>query len=381
LPTPEAPEATASPKPTTWSGADTIALFVGGDDERADLFVLSKGDISRVLFPDVANQVQSSPETGWLGFVRWSQDGRGILEVHNLETDETRQVIPDSDSGLFRFAFDQEGRHLAYVELGAPSETGVPWALVVVDLRTGESAKYDAVMSSNETRPLPGAPIGWSGVDGVSDELIIDTFLPYTEGGSMGVWGLTLPASGASAPLEELSARELLPEAPVYLSRLFFSPDAQLLAYLGRNPDYLPTDYVPEFYDLAVNRLGVVALENGSRTLIVDVDDGSALARALAWSPNGERLLFAQGRYDGDEFAELSLKSADLDGTVVDYGPLNQPLSGGLLGLAWCDPSLVLYLNWDGSAGVRRLFSFDLNTGVSNEIAVYSRLEIVSCLP
>jgi len=107
----------------------------------------------------------------------------------------------------------------------------------------------------------------------------------------------------------------------------------------------------------------------------------AALARALAWSPSGERLLFAQGFYEGESFARLDLKSTERGGAIVAYGPLDLPPLGGLLKLAWCDPSLAFYLLWDGSDGSQRLHAFDLNTGASAKISAGGRLEIVGCAP
>ena len=144
---------------------------------------------------------------------------------------------------------------------------------------------------------------------------------------------------------------------------------------------HFPGNYFPEFYDLAVNRLQMADLASGARTTLVEARDGSALARALAWSPSGERLLFAQGFYEGESFARLDLKSTDQGGAIVAYGPLELPPLGGLLKLAWCDPSLAFYLLWDGSDGSQRLHAFDLNTGASAKISAGGRLEIVGCAP
>ena len=122
-------------------------------------------------------------------------------------------------------------------------------------------------------------------------------------------------------------------------------------------------------------------LDGGARSTVVEVKDGSSLARALSWSPSGERLLFAQGHYEGESFVELSLKSSDRAGSVVSYAPLRLRSRGDLLDLAWCDASLALYVTWDGLAGTQHLLSVDLTTGVSAEINVGQRIEIVGCAP
>jgi hypothetical protein len=345
-----------------------------------DLYALGADGTTWLVLADVGRETNASVDGRWLGFVRWGQDGRGSLELHNARSGESHQIIPETTSGLLRFAFDPDGRRMAYLDLGAYTDAGVPWALVVVDLESGAEARYEALMEDGQTRPLPGAPVGWSGV-GSEDELIIDTFLPYTEGGWMGVWGVTLPTDGTSAPLAALSLRELIAGAPAYSSQLYLAPDGRSVSFLGRDPEYYPDNYFPEFYDLAVNRLEVAALEDGTRTPLVVAKDGSALARGLAWSPSGERLLFAQGIYDGESFAELALKSSDRAGVVVTYGPLTLPPLGGLLELAWCNPSLALYVTWDGGTGTQHLLSFDLNTGVTGEISSGYQLAVVGCAP
>jgi hypothetical protein len=378
--TPAPPTATPAPQLATWYGEGVVALFGSGDNEQADLYSLGGDGTTRLALADVGREVSVSPDGRWLGFVRWGQDGRGSLELHDARSGESRQITPETTSGLLRFAFDPDGRRLAYLDLGTYTDAGVPWALVVVDLESGAEARYEALMEDGQTRPLPGAPVGWSGVR-PADELIIDTFMPYTEGGWMGVWGVTLPADGTSAPLAALPLRELIPGAPAYSSRLYLAPDGRSAAFLGRDPDYYPDNYYPEFYDLAVNRIEIAALDDGARTVVVAATDGSALARGLAWSPSGERLLFAQGTYEDESFVELALKSSDRAGVVVTYGPLTLPPLGGLLELAWCNPSLALYVTWDGGTGTQHLLSFDLNTGVTGEVSSGNQLEVVGCAP
>lgn len=355
-----------------------MALVVSGDYSFADLYALHLDGTLTLVLSDVGDEARVSPDGRWLGFVRWQDDGSATLELHDALTGESRQVTQVGAGGLLNFAFDPESRRLAYLDLGAYGEQGAPWALVVLDLETGAPSRYDALMTGPDNRPLPGVPVGWSRA---ADELLIDTFLPGTEAGWLGVWGVTLPADGASAPLDALPLREIIPSAPAYSSQPQFAPDGATVAFLGRDPGYTPENYFPEFYDLAVNWLGIASLPGGARNTIVRADDGSALARALSWSPDGTRLLYAQGRYDGENFASLSLKSADLSGTVVEYGPLTLPPMGGLLELSWCDPSQTLYVTWSSEDGLEHLVSFNMYTGVSTELSVGQRLEIIGCAP
>jgi hypothetical protein len=357
-----------------------VALFSVGDYASGDLYALGDDGMARLVFPGVGRGTSVSPDGRWLGFVRGETEDKPWIELHDAKTGASRQIVPDTfAASTLNLAFDRSSRRLAYLYLGDLGENGVvPWALVVVDLEQDTTARYDAQMTHEDRRSLPGMPVGWSS----SDELIINTFMPYSGGGWAGVRGVTFPADGAPASLDTLSLRELLPGAPAYLSRLFLSPDGQNLAFLGRDLDYKPDNYLFEFYDLAVNRLEIVTLASGARTLQFRVDDGSALAHALAWSPAGDRLLFAQGRYEGGEhLGTLTLKSSDLNGAVVEHGPLTLPPLSTLADLAWCTASQVLYVVWDGSDYTQQLYSLDLSTALSTQLSSGDQINLITCAP
>lgn len=375
------PSVTAVPQQASWYGAGIVALFLNGNSKGSDLYSMDLAGTTRLVLSDIGSEAHVSPDGRWLGFFRWQQDGRGTLELLDAQSGEGRQISPNAASGLMHLVFDQESRRLAFVEMGALSAGQVPWTVVVVDLESTAVARYDGLMTDRDTRPLPGVPVGWTGFVSAGDELIIDTFVPYSEQGSMGAWGVTLPGDGQSAPLDALSLREVIPGAPTYSSALYLAPDGRDVAFLGRDPEYVPDGYAAEYYDLAVNWLGMAALDSGVRTILVRASDGSALAHDLSWSPSGERLLFAQGHYDGANLAELSLKSSDRHGVVVEYGSLGLTSFDTLLHLVWCDDSLVLFITFDGTEATQHLHLFDLNTGVSREISVGQRIEIVGCAP
>jgi hypothetical protein len=378
IPPTEPPPPTAAPP--SWYGAGTVALFSVGDQASGDLYALDHDGVTHLVLPGIGGGAAVSPDGRWLGFVRGETEDKPWIELHDAETGASREILTDTFvASTLNLAFDRGSRRLAYLYLGDLGESGVvPWALVVVDLERNTTAHYDAQMTREDRRSLPGMPVGWSS----GDELVINTFMPYSGGGWAGVWGVTFPADGAPASLDTLSLRELLPGAPAYLSHLFLSPDGQNLAFLSRDPDYKPDNYLFEFYDLAVNRLETLALASGARTLLVRVDDGSALAHALAWSPAGDRLLFAQGRYEGGEqLGTLTLKSSDLDGAVVEHGPLTLPPSGTLADLAWCTASQVLYVAWDGTDYTQQLYSLDLTTALSTQLSRGEQINLITCAP
>jgi hypothetical protein len=74
----------------------------------------------------------------------------------------------------------------------------------------------------------------------------------------------------------------------------------------------------------------------------VNATDGSALARAAAWSQESPQILFAQGNYAGDAFGSLTLKRRDAAGTISDAGLVPLPPGGSLQSIDWCLPNLAL---------------------------------------
>jgi hypothetical protein len=372
---------TATPAPTaapaSWFQDGVVALFSVGDYSSGDLYALQSDGSTRLILSGIGSKVRLSPGGRWLGSV-W-QDGSETLELRDAESGASRLFTPSVYSGMLDFAFDGASRRLAYLDLGAPSESGVPWALVIVDLENNASARYEALLSNEDRTYLPGIPVGWTGFD--DEQLILDAFMPYTEGGNAGAWSVTLPPDGASAPLDTLPLRKLPPGEHTYLSRLYLSPDGQNLAFLSRDYEYMPENYLAEFYDLAVNRLEIAALGDGARALLVEASDGSALGNLLAWSPAGDRLLFAQGRYEGQDFSTLTLKSSDLGGAVTEHGALSLSPSSALADLAWCSASQALYVLSDWSANEQRLYSLDLLTGVSTELTTGPQIQLAGCAP
>jgi hypothetical protein len=379
-PSSPAPSATSVPAVSnSWFPFGAVLVVALGDDDSADVNAVGADATLQTVFTDAGDEVSISPKGRWLGYVRLQDTGSSTLVVHNATSGERREINPDTRSGMLRFLFDPEGSRLAYVDLGAYVGGRVPWSLVVSNLDTQQSVRYDAVMVDTETRPLPGVPVAWS-QSGSRDHIILDTFLPYTESGWMGVWAIPLPAGSISGLLDTLSPIEMVPSGG-YSSDVILAPDGEKLAYLARDPNYVPDNYVAEYYDLAVNQLAIAGLEDRTREILVEVDDGGALARAIAWSPASERLLFVQGTYEGEQLTELTLKSTDLDGTVVTYGPLNLPRPSELVKMAWCSSGAVFLVTLDWHDGLEKLSRVDLNTGAVKEISARRRVDIVTCVP
>jgi hypothetical protein len=272
-------------------------------------------------------------------------------------------------------AFHRDETRLAFVEIGPPSNERIPWAIVVVSLTDGSTTRFEGTTGEHDP-PLPGTPLAWPD----SDELFLNTFLPYTEEGSTGLWGVTIPPAASPAPIAALEAREAL-AGPDYLFQPRLAPGGQRFLYLNRDYDYTPADYEPRAYDLAVHQLGLVERDGTASRLLIDVTAAGALAGAAAWSPDGAEILFAEGRYaGGDTFGTLTLKALDVDaGAAREIGPLSLPERGTLVSLDWCAPraALAVVATWEGA---HQLHTLNVETGESQTLVTDDFVQVLGCV-
>ncbi|MFO7742297.1 MAG: hypothetical protein R6X31_08295 [Anaerolineae bacterium] len=324
-------------------------------------------ELSRV----VSSPVAVSDDGRWVG-TSSSQPSADAVAAFNLKTGATYTIPVASDLSPYGMAFDPGANRLAFLELGLPGASGTPWALIVVTMRDSSATRFEAVTGPDESL-LPGSPIGWSG-----DDLLLNTFIPFSEAGSEGLWAVTLPPDVTSAPIDALDRRRVLSGGD-YLFEPELSPDAARLTYLSRDHDYTPDDYTPVGYDLAVNQLGFLNLESGSSRLLVEETEGGALAGDVAWSPDGELGLFAEGRYSGTTFDSLMLKTVDDTGAQTEIAPVPLPSEGQLITLDWCAPDTILVVVATAD-GVHQLHAIDLVSGESSLVASEDHVAVLGCV-
>jgi hypothetical protein len=313
----------------------------------------------------------------WIAYS--SGPSAGSLTIVNLENGTTYAPPVTPNFTVYGQAFDIAETRLAFMELGGPDATGYTWAIVVVNLADGSTNRFDAATAIGSFDPaslLPGNPVGWAAP---GNELLLNTFMPGTEGNWAGVWGLGLPPGAASAPIDTLGQRELVSVGDYYADPRL-SPDGTRLLYLNRDFGYTPAGYTPMAYDLAVNQLLSVDVASSAQTLLVNIVDGGALGRDAAWSPDGAQTLFAQGNYAGDAFASLTLKFRDSVGAIHDVGPVPLPPGGGLRSLDWCAPNTALVTVTTADYD-HQLHAVDLTSGGATIVAFGDHLSVLGCVP
>jgi Tol biopolymer transport system component len=365
-----------SPTPTevpaaTWLPDGTMALYGAGPYESPTLYALNTEGGLAELEQTVAQSARISRSGRWLA-TPTGDIGTGEVVITNLENGTTYTIPPIGDFTVYGVAFDADATRVAIIELGPPEGGTTPWGIVVVDLADGSTRRFEAT-TGTDSELLPGYLIGWS-----SDELLLNTFMPYTEGGSQGVWGFTIPDDAAPAPVTTLSHREILP-GEAYLLNPALSPDGTKLAYLGRDYDYTPDGYEPVAYDLAVNQLGTVDLASGEASLLVEITDGGALGPEVTWVPNSEQIMFTRGIYSGDTFSSLTLRVRDETGTITELLPMPLSPQGFLTSLSWCRPEIASF-TLATRDGTQQLYLADLSTSSMTLLTSAPGIFPVGCL-
>ena len=370
LPTPPSP--LPSPTPEVEPALDrAVALYAAGTPEDASLYALTDDATTADLDEAVHEWAAVSRDGRWFATSSSAPPAERAM-IFDLTTGNRYIVEVRADFDVFGMAFDPEATRLVFLELAQPGVEGLSWAIVVVDLEDGSVVRLEGPVDPDSDL-LPGNPMGWHG-----EELLISTFIPYTDAIAEGIWAVSVPPGVTAVPVEELEPREVLPGGS-YLFQPRYSVEAARLLYLNRDFDYTPDDYEVFGFDLAVNELWVLDLEDESSELMVEETEGGALGADVAWSPDGESSLFAEGRYEGATFAFLDLRTVDATGTVTDVAPIPLPADGDLISLDWCRPDTALVVVATADR-VHELQWVDLGSGESSVIASDDVISMIGCV-
>ena len=368
-PTPSPTTPTPTTTPATTPGR--TAFYAAGADGEYRVFALREDGKARKLDLTIYPGARASPDGRWVATADQELPAESI-RLFGLRADAQYSIPVRADFDPYGMAFDAETSRLAFLELGSPGAMDTPWAIVIVDLEDRSTSRFQATYGDEEGM-MPANPLGW-----VGEELLVNSFVPFTEVGSAGVWALTLPEGREAAPVETLERRQVLP-GDGYLFSPRLSPEGGALLYLNRDYDYTPDNYGPVGYDLAVNQLGLLDAADPAPRLLVEETEGGALGGAAAWSPDGSSIAFAEGRYGNGTFASLKLKTVDRAGSVVEVGAVPLPPEGFLVSLDWCVSERAL-INVAGSDGAHQLHAISLETGSTSVIASEERIEVLGCV-
>lgn len=304
--------------------------------------------------------------------------------LYNSLTRDTQSIPVQAGVSFLWPAFDATRGRLAYTLLASPGETidGRHWWVIYVrDLTTGMNAQFGGEWPSPQsTEVMPARPVGWAGND-----LLVET---YDMSGEVltGVWALD-SSKGTAGQIVTLRGYDRLVLDPKMLPANSWyrtptvSPDGETLAYLVHSPEYeLSCWNSARFgYDLGLStELWVVPIKGGAPRMLVDVaGEGRALVDTLTWSPDSQRILFAQVQCQGkDTLPELALGAVALQGIVSKKWSLPPVVNPLALQFSWCTQDGVFYqADW---GEIRHL---DLATGRSQELLPGYQVGLIGCLP
>jgi hypothetical protein len=354
-----------------------MALYGAGSEEGARLYALAVDGSVTDLELDVYRGAAVSGSGRWLASPS-SFPFAGSVVITDLQGEATYTIPAIEGWGIYGSAFDLDETLLAFLELAPAQVKDIPWAIVVVRLADGSTTRFEGTTRGQEGM-YPGNPLGWTSA---GHELLLGTFLPYSDGLYAGVWAVGIPLDAPSAPFDTLTRRELVPGGS-YWSTPHLSPDGTRLVYLNRSAGYTPADYDPALdadtpYG-AVNQLWSVDVESAVPALLYEVTNGDALGHDAAWAPDSTQVLLAQGHYAGMDWGSLALRVRDEAGGTTEVAPLPLPDEEVLLRLNWCRPQAAL-AGLSTGRGTDQLYRVQVAEGKVTPVAAGGTIFVVGCV-
>jgi Tol biopolymer transport system component len=316
-----------------------------------------------------------SPNGTWVAYFR--PGARNELVIYNLQTRE-EQTIPQTGVYADGPIFDETSRRIAYTtRTGLQSDGTDEWAIHVHDITTDAETilKGPVVGQSQQYEPLPGAPIAW-----VDDELFLDTYVPYAEMVNQGIWVLNLSsvAPGETTSLQDYD-RLMLSSTDVFYMDPTISPNGDMMAFVVYDDDHQLTCYDNPLEDGAVTGLGVLPITGGEPRILVDIsgDDSALTDQPLAWSPDGDQILFAQSTCpDVPSSFEPTLRTVNLQGIITHEWPLVRIEYTVNQEALWCASEQIFYLRGQG-----QLWRLSVETGQTEQVLSSEQIRLIGCFP
>jgi hypothetical protein len=303
--------------------------------------------------------------------------------LYNLQTHEEQTILEP----VFHAAvpiFDAASQHIAYAAI-THSQDGITyqWTIHVRDITTDVETIFEGpIVGQGQDRyaePLPGRPIAW-----VGNELFLDGFVPYAE---TVYWGIRVLDLRNVSPGETISLRDydrlVLSPGDVYYMYPTISPVGDMMAFVVYNDDHLLTCYDNFPENGAVTGLGVIPIAGGAPRILVDAtgDDSALVGQPLAWSLDGNEILFAQGScQDEPSSLEPTLRTVNVQGVITREWPLARIEYTICQEALWCAPEQIFY----SRRYLReqdQLWRLNAETGQTEQVLSSEQIRLIGCFP
>lgn len=281
--------------------------IIFGDDESLDFQQLG--------YPAPGFRFLVAPNGAYIAYI--SQEDRLVV----IDMLSRAATTPEQrDMHIVGFSFSPDSRALAYRDANGP--------LQIIDLSSGQ--KQTIPEPQHDQQPIL-SPVEWT-----SAGLIVERLLWGSDALSQGL-ALIDPVSGTLTPMRE---RDHL--------RAVVSPDGRRIALVTGN---LPIGAAPSAAILLLD------IASGHETTIVP--ERQQVIKALRWSPDGSRLLYAESLEYQHPVTRLHVLNAD--GTNEQVLEVGGKAGGPAFSdLGWRDNATVLLLSAEGG---QRLELYTLTLG------------------
>jgi hypothetical protein len=322
--------ATAAPTPTTAPDRPAKILPLDSVWVRTGAVVLADSapplDFIQQGHPRPAYMAQAAPDGSYMAYV--GEDGK--LVVIDMSSGDNVLRPDERFEELAGFSFSPDGQSLAMTLID-----GDRWRLVVRDLPDGALRVLKEGVTLGQQGgelPLLPSPVGWTSAGLVVQHLLWASDAPPQN------LALIDPTDGSTQTLRKEQHIAAYP-----------APNGQQIAIvtgllrIGEPPTS-----------------GIAILEAGSGNMTEILPDQQGLTRAIRWSPDGTKLLFA--RSNDYEAPITSIHALNADGTNEQVVEVGAPgVVATYSDIAWRDDTTPLLLS--AEAGQRlQLYALPLNS-------------------
>jgi hypothetical protein len=279
-----------------------------GDDESLDFEQLG--------YPAPGWSLRAAPNGDYIAYIS-QEDQLVVIDMHSHKQINAEQ----RDIHVAGFAFSPDSRALAYRVVDGP--------LQILDLA---SEQKRTIQEPPNDQPLMLSPVAWSPTG-----LLVERLLWGSDALPQGL-ALIEPASGTIAPLRE---REHLRAVP--------SPDGRRIALVTGS---VPIGGAPSA------AIVLLDIANGNETTVAS--ERQQVIKALRWSPNGSRLLYAESAEYQSTDTTLHVLNADATRELVMkvVGKEGDP---SFTDVGWRDNDTALLLSAEGGPRLQ-LYTLPLDT-------------------
>jgi hypothetical protein len=350
--------------------------------DRAALVALVRWGSTTLAWLDLATQqlhpfvnrpsgemdvAMAGADLGWL-MREGANPARNYIEVLDLQSGATRLIEPANGFAMIGFALNPAAPEVAYSEMNlrASRSRHAYWRTESADLAASRARQR---LSGEKEKRITGeaipVPFGWTRDGG---KIFLRGLLPFRAMTHDAVWAMGAGAEQLTPVIGETA----------YTGVPQLSPDGRLLAYLSTDMAALPERYIAPPGAPPGNRLVVLDLATGKKT-VRTAKPGRAFGQ-LRWAADASALLMTGRVWARDHFDDDAILVAAAENSFKPASTGLAPEAGAeVSGLARCAGGPMLWVeNKNHSASLR---AQDQSRGTNTIVTLADgTIRLVGCL-